>query len=296
MDKKDIAYIVIAFCVLIIMAIVIKPAITGKSANNDISVSSTPPVQITVPTVITPVVLIPTALPTPSQNYKTADLVIALNTNPAYGFKMDYPSKWSYTKEKSNPPYGIKMQSPSDWSSAEKDINWKTGYRFSSPDGKSYVYVLIDSLEGSALYLYPLDIWTNNTIAYMTESYCHDKDKNPTSECSEAKGRDILHRVLISNEPVLVSGNVPARKLVFTSFEDEDAGWNTIYLMHAGPIQGYNFTVPDYYDVGKKVDGPVWDFGMGGSCYLIDFYTPTNQVNATSDIFNHMIDSFEITS
>jgi hypothetical protein len=296
MDKKDIAYIVIALGFLVIVAVVVKPAITGQPANMGTPVSSPSQVQVTTPAVITPITFIPTVKPTPSQSYKTADLVMALNANPQYGFEMDYPSEWSYTKEKSNPPYGIKTQSPSDWSSAEKDINWKTGYRFSSPDGKSYVYVLIDSLEGSALYLYPLDTWTNNTIAYMTESYCHDKDKNPTSECSEAKGSDILHRVLISNDPVTISGNVSARKLVFTSFEDVDAGWNTIYLMQVGPIQGYNFTVPDHYEVGKMVDGPVWDYGMGGSCYLIDFYTPTNQVNTTTDIFNHMIDSFQITS
>jgi hypothetical protein len=295
MDKKDIAYMVIAFCFLIIVALVVKPMIIGKSANTGIPVSSAPHMQITTPTVVTPITIIPTVKPTPSQSYKTADLVMASNTNLPYGFKMDYPSKWSYTKEKSNPSYGRKMEFPSDWSSAREHINWKGGYKFSSPDGKSYVYVLIDDLRGTAYYLYPLDKWTNNTIKYMTQSYCHDEDKNPTSECSDARGSEILHRVLISDDPVLLSENVSARKLVFSSFEDEDAGWNTIYLMQVGPIQGYNFTIPNGYGDGVKVDGPVWDYGVGGSCYLIDFYTPTDQVNTTADIFRHMINSFEIT-
>ncbi len=303
MDKKDIIYIVIAFCFILIVALVVKPMITGQSVNTGIPVSSVPKVQITsptmvapVPSVVAPVKTIPTVIPTPSQRYKTADLVMALNTNPAYGFKIDYPSNWSYTKKHSNPPYGSKMDFSSEWSSAKEHINWKAGYKFSSPDGKAYVYVLIDDLDGTAYYLYPLDKWTNSTIKYMTQAYCHDDDKNPTSECSDARGSEFFHRVLISNDPVTLTGNVSARKLVFTSFEDEDAGWNTIYLMHAGTIQGYNFTAPDHYDVGVKVDGPVWDYGRGGACYLIDLYAPTCQVNATSDIFRHMINSFEITT
>jgi len=296
MDKKDIIYIILAFCFILIVALVIKPMMVSKSLNTSIPVSSVPQVQIPTPAVVASTKTIPTIIPTPSQTYKTANLMMAFNTNPVYGFKMDYPSNWSYSKEHSNPAYGQKMDYPSEWSSAKEAINWKAGYKFYSPDGKPYIYVLMDDLRGSAYYLYPLDKWTNNTIKYMTQPYCHDEDKNPTSACSDAKGSDFLHRVLFSNDPVIISGNVTARKLVFTSFEDEDAGWNTVYLMHFGPIQGYNFTAPNQYDVGVKVEGPVWDYGMGGSCYMIDFYTPTDQRNATSDIFHHMINSFEMTT
>jgi hypothetical protein len=71
--------------------------------------------------------------------------------------------------------------------------------------------------------------------------------------------------------------------------------YTTAYIMHIGKMQGYNFTVPGHTEVAVKVDGPVWDYGMDGQAYAIWLRTPKDQVNSTSDIFDHMIKSFEVT-
>jgi hypothetical protein len=60
-----------------------------------------------------------TVLSPPTQTYKNVDLVLALNTQPAYGFKIDYPLEWSYKKEHTR--------------------SFNAGYNFSSPDNRSYV-------------------------------------------------------------------------------------------------------------------------------------------------------------
>lgn len=288
---------------LLLVAVLITAGCVGGNKNTAVT-----PAQ-TISQILTPIVTITpqtTAVSTLSQAYKTADLVLP-NTQQTYGFKMDYPSDWSYKSEPTN--------------------TWGACYIFSSPDGKSNVNVYIDDNAGvggssgriylypqdvridenaaSGIYMYPLDtptqnsegVWTENIVTGMTGSYCHDGAGNPMTCKPSASGSDYYYRRLISNDAVTLSGNVKARKLVFApDARDKSGWWSAYYLMHVGNIQGYNFTAPGHYEVGVKVDGPVWDYGMGGKAYAIVLYTPNNQVKASSDIFDHMIKSFEIIS
>ncbi|MDO8873329.1 MAG: hypothetical protein Q7V05_11470 [Methanoregula sp.] len=279
--------------VLLLVAVIITAGCTSGNQNTVVT-----PTQTTSPlsTNTLTTTAQTTAVYTPSQTYKTADLVLVLNTNPTYGFKMDYPSEWTYKRE----------------------INkgWRAGYNFSSPDEKSYVSVNIDDNAGSADYWYPLitptensawsmtdkGSWAGNTIKAETEpSYCLDGAGNPgkPGDCSSsASEKSYLHRRLISSEPVTLSGNVKAYKMVFApDIKDRQTseGTKTDYIMHVGKIQGYNFTVPQHPEVAVKVDGPVWDYGMDGQAYAIQLKSSKDQMNATSDIFDHMIKSFEVT-
>jgi hypothetical protein len=219
---------------------------------------------------------VPATVSPPSQTYKTVDLVITLpNIYPAYGFRMDYPSEWSYKQEHSK--------------------SWRAGYNFSSPDANSYVFVYVDDTSGTANYWYPLNKWTDNVIKSLKSPYCLDNDAKPKACSSSANARDYHRRILKGNDAVTIQGAFEARKLVFRSNDDPNYGQETVYVMHAGTMQGYNFTVPDHYEVGVKADGPVWDYGVGGQGYIIDFYAPADQVDSTSEIFDHMIKSFKVT-
>jgi hypothetical protein len=132
--------------------------------------------------------------------------------------------------------------------------------------------------------------WAENTIQAETEvSYCLDGAGNPGSCAPSAT--TYLHRRLISNETVALSGNVKAYKMVFApDIRDRQTseGTTTVYIMHVGKMQGYNFTVPHHPEV-------VWDYAMEGQAYSIRLRSPKDQMNATSDIFDHMIKSFEVT-
>ena len=239
-----------------------------------------PEVQTTAPIVSvsgTPIPQIAVVSTTPSQNYKTADVVMTLNTNPAYGFKMDYPTEWTYAKEHTR--------------------NWRAGYNFSSPDGKSHAFIYVNDASGSAYYWYSINKWANNTIKSYTEPYCLDGAGNPMvwDYCQQPQIK-LYHPVLNSNDPVIIPGSFEARKLVFTSYDDRYYGQRTVYIMHSGRMQGYNYTVPDHPEVAEKADGPVWDYGIGGQGYAIEFYSPADQMTKTSGIFSHIINSFEITT
>jgi len=273
------------FVFLLVAAVIIAGCTSG---NQNIAVT---PMQTTTPTpTITFSPTSQSAVSTPTQTYKTADLVLALNTNPTYGFKMDYPSEWAYKSE---------------------NTGWRVKYNFSSPNEQSYVSIYIDDNAGSAGRMYPLispteksawsmtdtGSWAGNTIKAQTEeSYCLDGAGNPGSCAPSAT--TYLHRRLISNETVTLSGNVKAYKMVFApDIRDRQTseGTTTVYIMHVGKMQGYNFTVPQHPEVAVKVDGPVWDYAMEGQAYAICLRIPKDQMNATSDIFDHMIKSFEIT-
>jgi hypothetical protein len=242
----------------------------------------------TPPPVSSPATTAPPAVPTPPvQEYKNVDLVLALNTQPAYGFTMDYPAEWTYKREHTR------------YSNA--------GYNFSSPDNRSYVYVGIANGAGAGAYFYPLHgntdnpldktSWEYNVIKGMTVSpYCHDGGGGPTDCPSSLPASVYNHFRVISNETVILSGNVMARKIVFApDRKDPNLNWwNTVYLMHVGPMQGYNFTVPDHFEVAKKVSGTVWDYGMGGLAYSIEIVTPTKK-DSESPVYDHMIQSFAVT-
>ena len=72
MDKKDIMYIVVALCIILIIALVIKPFLTGKPANTGISTPTPTVTPVTMVNtnfsqqVITIVTTIPTPTPTPT--------------------------------------------------------------------------------------------------------------------------------------------------------------------------------------------------------------------------------------
>jgi len=228
-----------------------------------------------------------TVLSTPTQTYKNADLVLTLNTQPAYGFKMDYPSEWTYKKEHTK--------------------GWSAGYNFSSPDEKSYVFVGFDNAAGAGNYYYPLYVitenavegksWESNIIKGMTDTaYCNDGRNIPVGCGSSQPSSSYYYMRLISNDTVIMSGNIKARKIVFApDIKDPSMDWwYTDYIMHVGPMQGYNFTVPGHFEVAKQVSGDVWDYGMGGLAYSISITTPTKK-DMESPIYDHMIKSFEVT-
>jgi hypothetical protein len=64
--------------------------------------------------------------------------------------------------------------------------------------------------------------------------------------------------------------------------------------MHAGTMQGYNFTVPDHFEIARPVPGDVWDYGTGGQAYSITLVAPTKK-DSESPLYDHMITSFEVT-
>ena len=161
-----------------VMIIVI--ALMGGCVNQPVN---NPKSQNTTPTIVAPVTKIPTVIPTPSQSYNIANVLLVLNTKPAipaFGFKMDYPSDWLYTKGRSP--------------------DWNAEYNFSSPDNKSSVIVDIANEAGSATYLDPLDIWTNDTITEMPRPYCHDGVGNRIACSSTEPGSAYHNLTLISNE------------------------------------------------------------------------------------------------
>lgn len=213
----------------------------------------------------------------PSQNYSQVTLVIKPETRPAtsaFGFSMDYPVGWNYSQ-------------------AHVD-DWMAGYNFSSPDGRSLVFVYMASESRSAEHLDPLNTWANTTIRDLVQSYCHDGAGNRIACTSTEPGSAYHHPVLVSNDRVTIPGSTEARRLVFTSYDDPAYGKRTVYLMYAGKMTGYKFTVPGHYEVATKVTGQDWDYGMGGLRYMIIQYAPGSQVNATSAIFRHMIQSFKV--
>jgi hypothetical protein len=230
-----------------------------------------------------------TVLSTPIQTYKNADILLELNTNPAYGFKMDYPSEWTYSK---------KHVGNEHFKTLVGDHDWNIGYNFSSPDGKSHVFVYFSNLDGSSARSYPIDTWTKMIISAAPGSYCLDGAGNPMDldYCTHPNIK-LYHTVLKNKETVTIFGAFDARKLVFTSYDDKYFGQLTVYLMYSGRMQGYNYTIKgNTLDQLVKVDGPAWDFARGGYHYAIEFYSPADQMNTTSNIFNHMINSFQITS
>jgi len=260
---------------LLITLLVVVILAAGCTSENEKTVNTA--TQTPTPTAIPAVTTIPqmTVVSTQSQNYTTVDLVLSLNTIPEYGFKMDYPSEWTFERQHTH--------------------GWNAGYKFSSNDRKSYAFVGVGDLSGSGYYWYSINKWANNTIKYNTESYCYEGDGDITWGCSPYT-KTFYHPVLVSNDPVDIPGTFEARKLLFTSYDDRNYGQTTIYIMHSGRMQGYNFTIPDHTEVAVKVDGPVWDYGIGGQGYLIEFYSPTDKMNNTSSTFNHMINSFEATT
>jgi hypothetical protein len=228
-----------------------------------------------------------TALSAESQTYKNADLVLTLNTQPAYGFKIDYPSEWTYKKEHTR--------------------SYNAGYNFSSPDERSYAFVGFANGAGSGNYFYPLSTitenaldktsWEYNVIKSMTVSpYCHDGAGNPTDCMSDQPASDYYRWRLMSNDTVILSGNIKARKIVFApDMRDASTHWvYTVYIMHVGKMQGYNFTVPGHFEIARQVPGDVWDYGTGGLAYSITIVSPTKK-DSESPIYDHMIQSFEVT-
>jgi len=268
---------------LLLIIVLVAGIITAGCVGGNKETGGTP-TQTTAPTVIPPVTTISqmTVVSTPSQTYKNADIVIELNKYPANGFKIDYPSEWTYNR----------LASKYD---KARYIFLRNGESMLHP--KSYVVVGADDLSGSGFYWYSLDKWANNSIKYFTESYCLDGAGNPMDwDYCQQPQITLYHPVLISNDPVIIPGTFEARKLVFRSYDDRYYGQRTVYIMHSGRMQGYNFTIPDHTEVAVKVDGPVWDYGIGGQGYSIEFYSTTDQINNTSGIFDHMMNSFEITT
>jgi hypothetical protein len=251
--------------------------------------------QIAPQMVVSPEAVIPamTVATTPAAEYKTADVVFESNTEPAAGFTMVYPSTWTHGPERlswpsrASPVYQVTGQDPIRY--------WKAVYNFSSPDKGSYAHVYFDDVTGTGDYFYNIHTWADGVIRVQTRPYCLDGAGNAldVNYCSDA--RVFFNPVVISDDPVPIKGSFEARKLVFTSPGDENYGSYTLYLMHTGQMQGYNFTVPDHPEVAVKVYGSAWDFGRGGQAYAIDFSSSADQVNTTADIYNHMIDSFKIT-
>ena len=268
---------------ILLVGVIIAAGCVGGNKNTGVTPTLTP-----TPTVIPTVTTTPqmTVGSTPSQPYKNADIIFGVN--PDYGFRMDYPSNWTYTKEDN---YAWVFSSEG----VGGNCGWSPGYSFSSSDKKSHVFVSWANKGDLLFCLEPLDTWADECVKSMIQNpYCHDGAGNRMG-CTPSE-KNFYHMNFISNEMVNLSGNVVARKLVFTSYDDKYVGWDTFYLFYTGRIQGYNRTVPNRNSPFVEVNGPVWDCGKGGIRYAIYLYTPKDQVNATSEIFNHMINSFEVTT
>jgi hypothetical protein len=250
------------------------------------------PHQNISPTVVAQETEIPqtTAITVPL--YTTVDLDTGFGTTLAKGFTIDYPSSWTYGKDHLSWP---SRASPVEEVTGQDRVRyWRTVYNFSSPDKQLYAHVYYDDVTGTGDYFYNIQTWADGVIREKTLSYCTDGAGNPLDANSCSDARVFYSPVLVSNDPVSVQGSFEARRLVFTSYDDENYGWYTLYIMHAGDMQGYNFTIPDHPEVAVKVDGPAWDFARGGEAYAIDFHSPRDQVNASAGIFSRMINSFEI--
>lgn len=256
--------------------------------NMNTTSSTAPPPIVTHPLTETFATTVQAAVPsTPSHMYKNADLALSLNSRPVYGFRMDYPSDWTYRREHT------------------KIFN--TGYNFSSPDRRSFVFVGFSNGAGSGEYYYPLygisetalekTSWENNIIKGMIVSaYCNDGRGFPAACVSSLPSSAYYYMRLISNDTVFLTGNIKARKIAFAP-DIRDIStfwWETDYIMHVGKMQGYNFTEPQHFEVARPVSGDVWDYGMGGSAYLISIVTPTRK-DSESPLYDHMIKSFEVT-
>ena len=263
--------------------------------------NSNPPPVLTTRQTATPATVVPTqtvipqttTVPVPVPAYKTANLEVGSGT-PSYGFTLDYPSSWTYGKERLSWP---SRASPVQEITGQDRVRyWRTAYNFSSPDKRFYAHVYFDDVTGTGDFFYNMRTWADGVIREKTLSYCVDGAGNPLDDNSCSDARVFYSPVLVSNDPVTLNGSFEARKLVFTSYDDENYGWYTLYLMHAGSMQGYNFTIPDHPEVAEMVQGTAWDFGRGGEAYAIDFHTPKDQVTTSADIFSRMINSFEIQS
>jgi hypothetical protein len=84
MDKKDITYIIAAFCIILIVAFVIKPLATGQPVNTGIPVATTEPVMSETPLVIysnvaSSITTPPTPVPTPTTWNQKAQTVGFVN-------------------------------------------------------------------------------------------------------------------------------------------------------------------------------------------------------------------------
>jgi hypothetical protein len=254
-----------------------------------------PTQQSTLPTVVPTTTIIPktTVITTPAPVYKTADLVLKSGTKPPIGFTLEYPSEWTYREERISWP---SRASPVNEVTGQSTIRyWRDAYNFSSPDNQLYAHVYYDDVTGTGDYFYSLTSWADGVIRENTRSYCLDGAGNVLDVNSCSDQRTFYHAEAISNDPVTINGSFEARRLVFVSNDDANYGRYTVYLMHAGNMQGYNFTIPDHPEVAVEVYGPAWDFGRGGEAFAVDFRTSLNPVNATADIFSHLISSFTIT-
>jgi len=264
--------------------------------------NSNPRPVLTTQQTATPATVVPTqtvipqttTVPLPVPAYKTANLEVGSGNTPAHRFTMDYPSSWTYGKERLSWP---SRASPVQEITGQDRVRyWRTVYNFSSPDKRLYAHVYFDDVTGTGDYFYNMRTWADGVIREKTLSYCVDGAGNPLDHNSCSDARVFYSPVLVSNDPVNLNGSFEARRLVFTSHDDENYGWYTLYIMHSGRMQGYNFTIPDHPEVAEMVPGTAWDFGRGGEAYAIDFHTPNNQVTTSADIFSHMINSFEIRS
>ena len=287
MEKIGIFFSVLLICVTLFYVIQ-----TGSTNSQNVPATSGNQTYSTP----TPMVISETTIQQKSGQsviYSTSDLVTGPGSK-ASRFKMDYPSEWTYIREQVSPsPLSSLIKNGSAFISATDDTKiWDTIFNFSSPDGKSHVYVYFHDYSGSIAYWYPIDSWANATITGLTKTYCVDDAGNPIHQerCS-VNQETIYNRVLISNDPVSIKGSLAARKLVFKSTDDKNNGQYTLYLIHSGSIQGYRNIVPGRI---VETDGIVWDRGIGGYIYAVEFFFPENQLNSTTDILNHMVNSFEI--
>lgn len=97
MDKKDIMYMVGALCIILIIALIIKPVLTGKPANTGINIS-TPTPTVTPMTmvntnlgqqIITIVTTIPTPTPTPVPTWDKSVKGVDFVDPSLYGISMN---------------------------------------------------------------------------------------------------------------------------------------------------------------------------------------------------------------
>ncbi|MFA6363548.1 hypothetical protein [Methanoregula sp.] len=103
MDKKDITYIIAGFCIILVIAFVIKPIATGQPVNIGVSFATPTPtvtvtpliVYATFTSIITPTTTPPTPVPTWNQKAQTVDFVnpdtyhISTNQSIPQGTRID---------------------------------------------------------------------------------------------------------------------------------------------------------------------------------------------------------------
>jgi hypothetical protein len=266
-------YLVVAIILMVSLAVIVGCTETeGTKALNSTEspASEVSSAVVATSSTILPVTLVPTTTPEKQLIYKTASEELMLPNANGYGFKIDYPSNWSFKQEHTHG-------------------GWDAGYNISSPDEKSYMWIGITSSAGSGDYYYPLYVLTPNALEHKTwESNIIEGYIIPSSIPPD-------YSRLISNTSITLSGGVQARKIVFGPYKDFTAYryWDTYYIMHTKNMQGYNFTVPNHFEVATQVTGDVWDYGMGGFGYMIFIHTPRKD-DLDSPIYEHMIQSFKI--